>query len=118
MTEFSFWGRFFGLWMLNILVGIDQLAAALCGLDPDETLSSWFGKQDKAGVRWVRPIVIFLDWIDERHCAKSIELDEGSHSVWVFLRKERPKIVDQRRRIRELEAELATLRSTLADQRP
>lgn len=79
------------LW--NALVAVDQMAnvvfspmlnqlvssgGAMFG-DPDETLSSVFGKNIKTGTCPVcRTICRFIGLVDNGHCEKSIEIDEGS----------------------------------------
>ena len=72
----------------NILIWVDQgvnvLLAPLLNLifridgfgDPDETLSSVFGKYSGQCVMCYR-ICKILHWIDKGHCEKSIEIDEG-----------------------------------------
>lgn len=67
----------------NILIWLDQGAnVVLLGGDPDETLSSVFGKKVR---RNVCPICKFfcylLNKIDPNHCEKSIEHDEGKDAV-------------------------------------
>jgi hypothetical protein len=70
-------------------VALDQSVNALLGPvlnwafrsrrfgDPDETLSSVFGKEVAAGNRRARWVCRLLHWIDSGHCEKSIERDEG-----------------------------------------
>ncbi|SCU95503.1 conserved hypothetical protein [Cupriavidus necator] len=60
------------LW--NLLISLDQLANAVAGGSPDETISSRAGKE---GRRWGCILCRFLHWFDRDHCAKSIEADEG-----------------------------------------
>jgi hypothetical protein len=72
-------------WFWNILIGVDQLANAILGGDPDETLSSRMGKKIAKGaetnnVYWL--ICWLLDKIDPDHCQKSIEKDEGKDEVF------------------------------------
>ncbi|RLA19250.1 MAG: hypothetical protein DRQ56_05815 [Gammaproteobacteria bacterium] len=46
--------------------------------DPDETLSSVFGKEVRSGnCKTCYYICRMLHWIDPGHCKKSIEDDEG-----------------------------------------
>lgn len=75
-----------GKYILNVLVGIDQLANTIVGGDPDETLSSRFYKwrlepkdsfRYKAGHFMCR----LLHWFDKDHCDKVVELDEGKDAV-------------------------------------
>lgn len=72
----------------NILIAIDQLANAMLGGDPDETISSRLGKfvrdnQEDTGFKGLISNVTceLLDVIDPGHCQKSIEDDEGKHEV-------------------------------------
>ena len=73
-------------YILNLAIGIDQLLNAILFGDPDETLSSRFGKwirDEDGGVRkWIayavcRTIHIF----DKDHCVDAIENDEGMYAV-------------------------------------
>ena len=65
-------------YFFNLLISIDQLFNAILFGDPDETLSSRFGKCNK----WIcRFICKILNKIDHRHCKNSIELDEGKNEV-------------------------------------
>ncbi len=83
-------------WAWNCLIGIDQLANAVFGPllnavrrsqsatfgDPDETLSSVFGKSVQSGeCRGCRLICRMLNWIDPGHCETSIEKDEGGNAL-------------------------------------
>lgn len=65
----------------NILISIDQLANTLLGGDPDETISSRMGKA-LPRCRMCRFICKILHPIDNNHCVKSIEKDEGSREKW------------------------------------
>ena len=72
------------LWqyILNILVLIDQaLNTVLFFGDPHETMSSRIGKYATKGFKWACVICRFLDWVDKRHCATSIEPAVGSKDV-------------------------------------
>jgi hypothetical protein len=76
-------------WILNILIGIDQLGNALAGGDPDETISSRLGKlKVKHGgtIPWTRPLskIIdkMLDTIDPKHSIDAIEYDEGKDAIY------------------------------------
>lgn len=80
-------------WIKNIGISVDQFANAFAGPvlnvvfrvkgfgDPDETLSSVFGKYRHKCVlcRWI--CEGFLDRIDPGHCADAIEEDEGSDKI-------------------------------------
>lgn len=79
----------------NVLIWIDQggnvIFAPLlnCFLrpvvrfgDPDETLSSVFGKNVSTGsCLGCKVMCKVLHWLDPNHCAKSVEADEGSRSL-------------------------------------
>jgi hypothetical protein len=67
-------------WLFNVLVGLDQLANAFAGGDPDETISSRCGKREKTN-RFCKWLCAWLNRLDPRHCAESIEADEGSKAV-------------------------------------
>jgi hypothetical protein len=75
-------------WLVNILIGIDQLANACCGGDPDETISSRLGKTKvKYGGRipWSHPIRKVVDFllekIDPNHSIDAVEVDEGKDAI-------------------------------------
>jgi len=63
------------LW--NIFVALDQLANALLGGFPDETISSRAAKAQRSGKLWGCVLCRLLHLIDSDHCEKHIELDEG-----------------------------------------
>lgn len=64
----------------NILISIDQFINTIFRGDPDETISSRWGKdKDKTLIAKVGCNV--LDVIDKDHCEKSIEEDEGKNAV-------------------------------------
>lgn len=68
-------------YLLNVLIGVDQLANAIAGGDPDETISSRVGKrlrESKAGVLWAR---IVIACTSKKHCVDSIEDDEGKDAL-------------------------------------
>jgi hypothetical protein len=64
----------------NHLVAHDQSANAATGGDPDETISSRLGKR-RARRLLCHWICICLDRLDPKHCANSVENDEGGDSV-------------------------------------
>lgn len=71
-------------WFWNVLIGFDQLANAILGGDPDETISSRLGKviarnAETNNLAWF--VCYILDKIDPNHCQKSIEHDEGDDEV-------------------------------------
>ncbi len=64
-----------------VTVANDQaLNAALVGRSgsEDETISSSAGKAAQKGRNWGCVLCRMLDWFDPGHCARNIELDEGS----------------------------------------
>lgn len=76
-------------WLWGVLKGLDQLANVLFWPvlnpmfqtdrfgDPDEYLSSVFGKEVRDGNRRARWVCRMLNWFQRGHCEKSIEKDEG-----------------------------------------
>ena len=71
---------------LNVLISIDQLFNALMGGDPDETISSRFGKWlylPKTTWKWKISYAVcrVLHVLDKNHREKSIEHDEGKHDI-------------------------------------
>lgn len=82
------------LYLWSILISIDQLVAVVLSPilnivfkgpykfgDPDETLSSVFGKNIKKGkCKGCYFICRLLHLFEKNHCKKSIEEDEGSIS--------------------------------------
>lgn len=65
-------------YIINILIGIDQLCNAILGGDPDETISSRMGKHvAKHDNLLCNLICTILNLIDPNHCIKSIEKDRG-----------------------------------------
>lgn len=79
-------------YLLNVLVGIDQLGNALLGGCPDETISSALGKADRGDYGPTlkvlsMPLRVTVDGFfyllgDKNHCHKHIENDEGFDSIW------------------------------------
>ena len=62
------------------MVGIDQLANAIIGGDPDETISSRCAKNQH---RWYwRALGAALEWIDPGHLSRYLEEDEGRYSIY------------------------------------
>jgi len=80
-----------GKWIINILIGVDQLGNAIGGGDPDETISSRLGKMARrhgGKVPLWRPlswlIAAGLEIIDPGHLAGAIEDDEGKDAIYHF----------------------------------
>lgn len=76
-------------WVLNILIGIDQLGNALVGGDPDETISSRLGKlklKHGGTIPRTRPLSKIIDMglnaIDPNHSIDAIEHDEGENAIY------------------------------------
>jgi hypothetical protein len=69
----TFWpdrGRNRSYWK-NILVGADQSLGTIFGIDSDETISSWCGR-NKAG-KWQEKAINWL-FNDPTHCRDNIEV--------------------------------------------
>ena len=73
----SRWRLIVKRWTFNVLVGFDQLANAVFGGDPDETISSRCGKREHSN-RFCKWLCSILHRLDPRHCAEAIEHDEGN----------------------------------------
>lgn len=78
-----------GQYMLNVLIGIDQLGNCFWGGDPDETISSRLGKikaKNGGNIPWTRPLPRIIDWglerIDPGHSIDAREHDEGKDAVF------------------------------------
>lgn len=70
----------------NLLITIDQFLNTILGGDPDETMSSRFGKwMLSPHTGWRKSLAYFicniLNLFEECHCIKSIEKDEGKNSI-------------------------------------
>lgn len=66
-------------YLLNILIGIDQLGNAILGGDPDETISSRCAKAAYGSGFW--RLGQILEAIDPGHLARTVERDEGKDQV-------------------------------------
>lgn len=80
-------------YIFNLLIAIDQFFAVLLSPvfnrfvngpykfgDPDETISSVMGKNIKENKCPIcKGLCFILNFIDKRHCNKSIEEDEGKN---------------------------------------
>lgn len=59
-------------WLINVLIAIDQLAHAIVGGMPDETLSAASFRWEIQGKRvWARRVIDGLFFWDRQHCYKS-----------------------------------------------
>ena len=72
--------KMLGKYIWNILIAIDQLANAILGGDPDETISSRAGKQ-QGKTMWANVLCWFLNKLDTGHCKDAIEEDEGKDEI-------------------------------------
>lgn len=74
-----------GKYIINVLIGIDQLFNAIFGGDPDETISSRIGKTKRNHGGTIpffryplrRVVDMLLELIDDNHTIDAIEEDEG-----------------------------------------
>lgn len=73
-------------YLVNVLIGIDQLGNTLFAGDPDETISSRIGRLKRRNggtIPWSRPIPKILEWaldkVDDNHCTEHIEEKSTSH---------------------------------------
>lgn len=64
-------------YLSNLGIAISQLANAVIGGDPDESISSRCGKQ-LPRCRLCRALCAVLNLIDRNHCRDAIEPDEGN----------------------------------------
>ena len=71
-------------YLLNVLIGVDQLFNTILAGYPDETISSRIGKlkrQHGGIIPWYHPLVGLIDWgldkIEPGHSIGAIEDDEG-----------------------------------------
>ena len=83
-----------GKWIVNVLIGVDQLGNALWGGDPDESVSSRIGKMKlyyKGRIPWYHFFFKVIDWglnkIDPNHSIDAIEHDEGKDAVIEDIKK-------------------------------
>lgn len=79
-------GEWFRKGASNVLIGVDQLANAVIGGDPDETISSRAGKlvflpQPKPVPLWARFVVWLVSKVDPTHWPRTIEHDEGKDEL-------------------------------------
>lgn len=67
------------LYLLKVLVSLDQLINTIFGGSPDETLSSRWGKA-RRDCKFCSFMCSILNVFEENHCEKSIERDENKDS--------------------------------------
>lgn len=68
-------------YLFNILIWIDiGLNVLVFAGSPYETISSRVGKRRDQGDKWACVFCSWLDWFDERHCAKSKVPDIGENA--------------------------------------
>ena len=67
-------------YILNVLIALDQLANAILGGDPDETISSRAAKRMHMW-HW-KTLARFLEMIDPGHMKRSLEMDEGKDAIF------------------------------------
>jgi hypothetical protein len=75
-------------YFINLLISLDQMGSALRGWSPDETISSMLGKMERyygkdfksrRHLAWL--LSRSLNRIEQQHCSKAIEEDEGEEAV-------------------------------------
>lgn len=88
MTKTSKWERFLKYW-LNIAIALDQLGHAVCGGDPQETISSHIGKiklKNGGRIPWRYPVIRLIDKglerLDHNHSLEAIQEAEGSDATY------------------------------------
>jgi hypothetical protein len=78
--------RSFRLYVLNIMVAVDQLVNAMLLGDPDETISSRVGKGARSNIA-LSAFEFLIDLMflpiegEWNHCKRHIEIDEGKNEV-------------------------------------
>jgi hypothetical protein len=70
----------------NLLIAIDQLFNTILFGDPDETISSRLGKwldlpKDTWRYKVANVVCRLLRKLDDKHCRKSVEKDEGDRNL-------------------------------------
>jgi hypothetical protein len=77
-------------YLLNILIALDQLATALIGGYPDETLSSYAYRLEAKGRPFGRIFRPFIDWLfawgGEGHCRSAYFAEKQRRQLPVDLR--------------------------------
>ncbi len=70
-------------YLLRVAIAVDQLANALRGGEPDETLSAWFHRQHLKGNSCARNVTNTLFFWQDDHCREAHESE--------ILRRQMPK---------------------------
>lgn len=70
----SLWG-----YLRKQLIAIDQLFNTAAGGEPDETISSRLGRDQKAGDEFAGAACKVLDVFEKDHCAISVEFDANGN---------------------------------------
>lgn len=68
-------------YILNILIGLDQLANAILFGDPRETISSRSDKAMKEGKKWGCTLCKFLALFQKDHCQKAVNPIVGDRAI-------------------------------------
>lgn len=68
--------------ILQSLLAFDKAVNAVCGGDPQETISSRVGKREDGNERfWARVVDSIFFW-DKNHSTKSVQPEEGSDAIF------------------------------------
>ncbi len=74
------------LYLLNLLLALDTLVAALLGFDPRLTITAGFALLARKDCKLCKKVCAVLDKLDSRHCADSIANWNGykkwDRSMW------------------------------------
>jgi hypothetical protein len=65
--------KLFSNYIFNILIALDELLNAICGGEPDETLTFRLAKDREQGSVVGCVLCKFLDIFEKDHCTKSVE---------------------------------------------
>jgi hypothetical protein len=66
---------------MNWILLLDRALNVAWGGSSDETLSSRAGKRMKEGKRWACVLCKLLNLLQEDHCLKSIDADDGKNAA-------------------------------------
>lgn len=69
------------MYLWNILITLDQTLNTFTFGSPDETISSRMGKRVRT-CKFCYYMCRMLAFVDDKHCEKSIEKDEGRRDVF------------------------------------